>query len=90
MTTPMPDLDKAAGVIRDRIANGQFWTVDDLAQALSDAGLLLPEGFVAVKREPTEAMIEAGAGKKGVSAYRAMIQAQTDGAKALQDGRDGN
>jgi len=54
-------------------------------QALSDAGLLLPEGYVAVPREPTDAMrlayiaAENAAGVFGIdsgAAYRAMIQAQ--------------
>lgn len=32
------------------------------AEALHDAGLLLPEGYVAVPREPTEAMTDAARG----------------------------
>lgn len=62
----MPDLDKAAGVIADHL-NQSVRDVMPIAQALSDAGLLLPEGFVAVPREPTEAMlVAAGATPAGV------------------------
>ena len=58
MTAPMPDLDKAAGVIEEVLIaeslSSKVYSEADarqIAQAISDAGFLLPEGFVAVPRE---------------------------------------
>lgn len=89
----MPDLDKAAGVIDalDAYAAGvmdenRIWLAKIIVQELHNRGLLLPEGFVAVPREPTEAMIEAyfetcrrfgfHAHINATTAWEAMIQAQ--------------
>lgn len=101
MTAPMPDLDKAAGVIAGLLDQRPMLDAapsvirdiqaKKIAQALASQGLLLPEGFVAVPREPTLEMGLAGADQvnkhmrgpgapadydAAKDAYRAMIQAQ--------------
>lgn len=83
------DLDKAAGVIdaldayaAEVMDENRIWLAKIIVQELHNRGLLLPEGFVAVPREPTEAMIEAACNAGPFSCddardiYRAMIQAQ--------------
>lgn len=50
MTAPMPDLDKAAGVLA-KTGVVSAYQGRTCIQALSDAGLLLPEGFVALPRD---------------------------------------
>lgn len=95
----MPDLDKAAGVIEKlkgydwtgvestliRVTRDEAALVVGALRLLSPSANLLPEGFVAVPREPTEAMIEAGnnalvswvaPAMHSAHAYRAMIQTQ--------------
>lgn len=89
------DLDKAAGVIdaldayaAEVMDENRIWLAKIIVQELHNRGLLLPEGFVAVPREPTEAMIEAACNAgpdtnagpfscdDARAIYRAMIQAQ--------------